>query len=137
MMVERRLNVLRLLPGFYDLSVSRHLLPSRKIVKLVIFIPLILLDCETCDLTDIPASVYVRKAAARRLSTIHDILRSLSLVQSFLKRYNAPFRGVKALFMKTQYKPVLIKNSRGRSREFALRHFLREIGVGNADCVFV
>ena len=41
-------------------------------------------------LTDVPAAMYDRKTAARPFGTIHDILRSLSLVQSLFKGRNAP-----------------------------------------------
>ena len=52
---------------------------------------LIFLNCEsTCDLADVPASIYDRKTAARPFDTIHDILRCLSLAQSLLKGRNAP-----------------------------------------------
>ena len=39
---------------------------------------------STCDLTDVPASIYERKTAARPFDTIHALLRSLSLSQSLL-----------------------------------------------------
>ena len=41
------------------------------------------------NLTDFPASIYVKKAAARSFDTIRDILRSLSLAQSLFKGRNA------------------------------------------------
>ena len=54
---------------FYDLSVL-----------------LIFLNCEsTCDLLDVPASVYDRKMDARPFDTIHGILRCLSLGNRFSK----------------------------------------------------
>ena len=74
---------------------------SRKIVKLVKIMAQTFLNCEsTSDLTDVPASRYDRKTAARPFDSIHDILRSISLAQSFLKGRNAPIwrignRGVK------------------------------------------
>ena len=43
----------------------------------------------TCDSTDVLASLYDRKTAARAFDTIHDILRSLSLVESPSKGRNA------------------------------------------------
>ena len=51
---------------------------------------LLFFDFETCDSTDVPASNYARKIAARPFDTIHDILRCLSLAQSLLKGRNAP-----------------------------------------------
>ena len=52
---------------------------SQKIVKFVIFEPLIVLNCSrTCDLTDVPASNNDRKTDARPLNTFHDILRFIS-----------------------------------------------------------
>ena len=49
------------------------------------------LNCEnTCDLTYVTASIYDRKTAARHFETFHDILRSLSLVKSYLKGLNVP-----------------------------------------------
>ena len=61
-----------------------------KIVKFVKFGPLIFLSCKsTCDLTDVPASIY-EKMDARPFDPIHDVLRCLSLVQSLLKGRNAP-----------------------------------------------
>ena len=43
-------------------------------------------NCEiTCDFTDIQGSIFDRKTTARRFDTTHDILRSLSLAQCFLK----------------------------------------------------
>ena len=51
---------------------------------------LMFLNCESSsDSTDISASIYERKTAARPFDTIYDILRSLSLVQSLLKGRNA------------------------------------------------
>ena len=49
---------------------------------------------STCNSTDVPASMYGRKIAARPFDTIHDTLRSLSLAQSLLKRRNAPIRRI-------------------------------------------
>ena len=47
--------------------------------------------CEsTCDLTEVKASIYDRKYAARPFDSIHDILRCVSLVQSLQKGRNAP-----------------------------------------------
>ena len=47
-------------------------------------------DCEIkLNITDVPASIYDRKTAARPFDTIHDILQSLSLVQSLLSGRNA------------------------------------------------
>ena len=62
---------------------------SPKIVKFVIFGPLIFLNCARCALTDVSASNYNRKTDARPFDTIHDILRCLSLVQSLIKCRNA------------------------------------------------
>ena len=45
---------------------------------------------STCDSKDVRASMYDRKNAARPFDTIHDILRSLILVQSLLKARNSP-----------------------------------------------
>ena len=60
-------------------------------VKFVIFMLMIFPNYEsTFGLTDVPASIYDRKTAARPFDTIHDILRSLSLVQSLLKDRNSP-----------------------------------------------
>ena len=73
---------------------------SQKIVKFRIFLLSIILNCQrTIDLMDVP-SFYDRKTASRRFYTIHDILRSLRLVQSLLKGWNASIwhfenRGVK------------------------------------------
>ena len=50
-------------------------------------------DRETAawpDLTDVLTWIYYRKAAARRFDTTQDILRSLSLAQSFLMDRNVP-----------------------------------------------
>ena len=55
----------------------------------------------TCDVRDVPASIYDTKTAARRFDTIHDILRSLGLAQSLRKRRNAPIRS-DALSLKIQ-----------------------------------
>ena len=53
---------------------------------------LIVFKCEsTCDFTDFSASIYDIKVAARRFNLIHDILRSLSLVQPHLKGLNGQF----------------------------------------------
>ena len=53
----------------------------------MIFISLIffLKYWSTFDLTNVPASIYDRGTAARRFIFIHEILRSLSLVQSLFK----------------------------------------------------
>ena len=64
---------------------------SQKIVKVKKIMAQFFLNFEsTCDLTDVQASMYERKTAARPFDTIHDILRSLSLVQSLLKGRNMP-----------------------------------------------
>ena len=64
---------------------------KRKKLKFVKIMALIFLNCEsTCDLLDVPASIYDRKMDARPFDTINDILRGLSLAQSLLKRRNAP-----------------------------------------------
>ena len=76
---------------------------------------LIFLNCEsTCDLADVPASIYDRKTAARPFDTIHDILRCLSLAQSLLKGRNAPIwrignRGVKKPGVKNFTTTLFIK----------------------------
>ena len=44
---------------------------------------------STCDLTDVPVSIYDRKTVDRPFHTIHDILQSLGLAQSLLKGRNA------------------------------------------------
>ena len=55
------------------------------------FGPLIFLNCEsTCDLTDVPASIYDRKMDFRPFDTTHNILRCLSFVSSLFKDRNAP-----------------------------------------------
>ena len=38
-----------------------------------------------CNSEDVPASIYDRKTAARRFDTLHEILRSFSLVKSLPK----------------------------------------------------
>ena len=59
---------------------------SRKIVKSEKIMAQTFFNYEgTCDSTDVPASIYDRKTAARPFNTIHDILGCLSLVQSLLK----------------------------------------------------
>ena len=64
---------------------------SQKIVKFVIFGPMIFLNCARMyDLTDVPASNYDRKTDGRPFDTIHYILQCLSRVQSLLKGRNAP-----------------------------------------------
>ena len=64
---------------------------SRKIVKFVKIMVQTFLKCErTCDLSDVPATMYDRKTTARPFDTIHGILRSLSLTRSRLKGWNAP-----------------------------------------------
>ena len=64
---------------------------SGKIVKFVKFGPLIFLNYKTtCDLADVPASMYERKMDARPFDTIHDIIQCLSLVQSLLEDRNVP-----------------------------------------------
>ena len=61
-----------------------------KIVKVVLFVALIILNSEcTCDLTNVAASIYDRKIAVQTFDTIHDILRSLSLAQSLFEGRNA------------------------------------------------
>ena len=63
---------------------------SRKIVKSEkIMVQTFFKYESTCDSTDVLASMYDRKTAARSFDTIHDILRSLSLAQYFLKGRNA------------------------------------------------
>ena len=55
---------------------------SRKIVKSEKIMAQTFFNYEgTCDSTDVPASIYDRKTAARPFDTINDILRSLSLAQ--------------------------------------------------------
>ena len=62
---------------------------SRKFVKFVKILAQTFLNCEsTCDSTDVSASKYDRKPAAQPFNTIHDIIRSLSLMQSLLKGRN-------------------------------------------------
>ena len=52
---------------------------------------ILFLNCErTCGLTDVPASIYDRKTAARPFDTNHNIIRCLSLAQFLLKGRNAP-----------------------------------------------
>ena len=70
----------------------RSALKAKKIVKFVKYGPLSSFNCEsTCDLEDVPASIYDRKINAQTLETNHDILRCLSLMQYLLKSRNAPF----------------------------------------------
>ena len=58
--------------------------------EILIFVDLIVLNFEsTCDLTDVKASVYDTKTAARHFEIIYDILRSLGLAQFLLKGQNA------------------------------------------------
>ena len=58
---------------------------------------MLFLNCErTCGLTDVPASIYDRKTAARPFDTNHNILRCLSLAQSLLKGRNAPIWRMRA-----------------------------------------
>ena len=45
---------------------------------------------SSCDLTDAEYSMYDRKIADRPFDSIHDILRSLSLVEFLLEGRNAP-----------------------------------------------
>ena len=45
---------------------------------------------STYDLSDVQASMNDRKTAARPFDTIHDVLPSLSLVQSLRNGRNAP-----------------------------------------------
>ena len=60
-------------------------------MKFVIFVPLIFSKCEsTFVLTEARASIFDRKTAARPFDTNHDILWSLSLVQSLLKGAKSP-----------------------------------------------
>ena len=76
---------------FFYLSVLCNPLTKKKIVKFVIFLPLIFLNCEnSSDLADVPASIYDKKTAARRFDIIHDVLRCLSLAKSLLKSRNIP-----------------------------------------------
>ena len=63
----------------------------QKIIKFIIFGPLIFLNCERmCYLTDILAWNYDRKTDVRPFDTTFDILRCLSLVKSLVKGQNAP-----------------------------------------------
>ena len=56
---------------------------SRKIGKFVKIMAQTFLNCEsTGDFTNIPALIYHGKTEARPFDTIHDILRSLSLLQT-------------------------------------------------------
>ena len=58
---------------------------------------MLFLNCErTCGLTDVPASIYDRKTAARPFDTNHNILRCLSLSQFLLKGRNAPIWRMRA-----------------------------------------
>ena len=64
---------------------------TRKIGKFVKIMTQTFLNCETLyDSTDAPTLIYDRKTAARPFDTIHDILRSLSLVKALIKDQNAP-----------------------------------------------
>ena len=74
----------------WPLSLAKFVLKLKKIVKFVINPALIFyISDSTCDLTDVPASIYDRKTAARRFDIIDDLQRSLGLAQSFLKGRNA------------------------------------------------
>ena len=62
---------------------------SQKIVEFVkIMAQTFLIFVSTCNLTDIQVSMYDRKIMARPFDTIHDIIRSHSLVQSLSKDRN-------------------------------------------------
>ena len=50
---------------------------------------------STCNLTDVPASIYDKKT--RRLDTILDILLSLSFAQALFNGRNAPASGTERL----------------------------------------
>ena len=80
-----------LISRFYDLKVSRNPPLKTKKREICEINGTDFSNCEsTCDLTDVPGAIYDWKSAARAFDTIHDILRSLSLVESLLKGKNAP-----------------------------------------------
>ena len=85
--------------GRFDIisKILRAFKISRKIVKFVKIIALFFNNKTTYDLTNVPASVYDRKSAARPFDTIHEILKSHGLAQSLLKGQNAPIRRVEDL----------------------------------------
>ena len=68
----------------------------KKVCEIIKFVKIMAQTClngkSTCDLTDVPASMYGRKTTALPFDTIYDILRSHSLAQSVLKGRFAPFR---------------------------------------------
>ena len=75
---------------FYELLVSQNPLSKFKNLKLVKIMAQPFFICEsTWNLTDGSPSIYDGKTAARPVDTIHDILRSLSPVQSLLEGRNA------------------------------------------------
>ena len=52
---------------------------------------MIFFNCEsTCDLTEVPTSIYDRKMDARPFDTTNDIPGCLSFVQSLFEDRNAP-----------------------------------------------
>ena len=63
---------------------------SQKIVKFMKIMAQTMNFESRCELTDVQASMYDRKTTARPFGTFHDILRSLSLTQSYLEGRNAP-----------------------------------------------
>ena len=68
---------------------------SRKIVKFVKTMAQTFLNCEsTRELTDVLASTYDRKTAARPFDTIKLIIQYLSLTQSLLKSQIALIRRI-------------------------------------------
>ena len=54
-----------------------------------------------CDFTDFPGLLYDRKMVVRRLGTLINILRSLSLAQSFLKVPKRQFGGARTKVLNT------------------------------------
>ena len=84
---------------------------------------------STSDFTYVPAPMYDRKTTARTFDTIHDIIRSLSLAQSFLKgemsQWRIGNRGVKSnRLVKENQKRSKFAQSSDYNREFS--HFRRK-----------
>ena len=76
---------------FYDLLVSRNPHSKPKNHEVCEIRAIDFLDSEsTWDSTDVQAPIYDRKTAAKPFYTTHEIIRSLSLVQSLHKGRNAP-----------------------------------------------
>ena len=74
-MMVRRFDTVFKIPK--SLSLAQSALKVKKIVKFVKFRPLIFLNCKsTCDLTDVPTSIYERKGKPNFLkqsTTFYDV----------------------------------------------------------------